>query len=642
MLGSRGLTSVTLANKCLFLFGIAAVVIILAALMVPWLRMNALVDDDGVEASRQMVRVWDAMRAQKPPSPPAPTPAPLPPPAPGSTSQPPTSAGSGSAESGVPGAPASTSPDITPLDRGQISVIPGEQVGAERQKEPFIGQAWDRFLDDPGASEFASANWKLLVRHYRYARAIRDERGALTGLVLLERHSAAAARDMIANTVYLASAGLVALGLAILVFYLITQYLILSPVRTLRQTAEQVRQGNLQIRSEIRTGDEFEELAETFNAMLAALQDTQRSLRSINVELDKRVDALETQNVSLHEANRLKGQFLATVSHELRTPLNSIIGFTELLLDIANRELEAGDDSTRLAKRRRYLEIIISSGRSLLDLINGLLELAKIEAGKVDLTIEPIDLREAAEGLLALIRPLADKRGVALHLEIEPGSSAGDSALPGELPLIIHSDRGKLHQIIFNFLSNAVKFTGDAESAPPPSSPTSATHPSAVGGGSAGAPGGGVVTLRVESILDRSSVASGNAGDGAPGADPDARERVRISVLDNGPGIAPGDLDRIFDKFTQLSGGHTRKHAGAGLGLSICKELTHLLQGEIQVQSEPGRGSMFSVILPRTLDSARTAETKLEAQFRGVLAGRSEPAASAPTTGAAPPAASAS
>lgn len=600
---------ISLANKCLLLFGAAVVLIILAALTVPWLRLRAVAEDDGVETSRQMVRVWEAMRSKVP--------------APAAAG----AAGGGGGGGGATSAPGEGQAAIeaTDIEGGRIRLVPGALAGAERARSAFVGEAWDRFLGDADADEHAEASWRFLVRHYQYARALRErgDRGALTGLIVLERQSALAARDMIGNTVWLLSAGSVALGLAVLVFYLITTRLILSPVRTLRDTAEQVRQGNLDIRSEIQTGDEFEELAETFNAMLTAQQEAQRNLRAINAELDKQVDVLEAQNVALNEANRVKGEFLANVSHELRTPLNSILGFAELLAEGASREAESGDDSTRLQKRRRYLDNILSAGRSLLDLINGLLEMAKIEAGKVDLSLERIDLRAFAEGLTALTRPLADKRGVDLRLEIT-----------GDGPITVETDEKKLQQIVFNLLSNAIKFTGDtaekiaAEKAEraladagsgaapddtaAPAGGTPSPSPLPPAPAPAGSPRQAVVTLRVESLPSR-------GGGQAP-----AEDRVRISVLDTGPGIAPEHLGVIFDKFTQVDRGLTRKHAGTGLGLSICKELTTLLQGEIQVHSEVGRGSMFSVILPQRLDPQRIEEQRLESQFRGSLAGRRE------------------
>jgi signal transduction histidine kinase len=586
---------ISLANKCLLLFGAAVVLIILAALSVPWFRLRAIVEDDGIEASRQMVRVWQAMRAERPPGTPpsqAATPSPPNPPPPPTSLE-----GLGAATAPTGPAPQLPMIETVDLEGGRITLVPGALVGAERARNTFVGDAWDRFLSEPNLAEHTRASWQLFVRHYAYARAVRDGPGAPAAIVVLERQSTLAARDMLGNTVWLLSAGSVALGLAVLVFYLITTKIILRPVRALRDTAEQVRQGNLQIRSDIHTGDEFEELAEAFNGMLAAQLEAQKNLRTINTELDKRVDVLEAQNVSLNDSNRLKGEFLANVSHELRTPLNSILGFAELLAEGASKEAEAGDDSSRLQKRRRYLDNILSAGRSLLDLINGLLEMAKIEAGKVDLSIETLDLRAFAEGLVALTRPLADKRGVDLRLET-----------PADAPVLIETDAKKLQQIVFNLLSNAIKFTGDtaekiaAERADPQASALplteSATHRIAV------------VTLRVEPLLSR------GAGGGQ------TEDRARISVLDTGPGIAPEHLGVIFDKFTQIDRGLTRKHAGTGLGLSICKELTTLLQGEIQVQSEMGRGSMFSVILPQRLDLQRMDEQRLESQFRGSLAGR--------------------
>ncbi|MBL8758088.1 MAG: HAMP domain-containing protein, partial [Phycisphaerae bacterium] len=504
---------ISLANKCLLLFGAAVVLIILAALTVPWLRLRAVAEDDGVETSRQMVRVWEAMRSKGP----APTA--------GGGAGSAGSAGGGGGGGGSAGPPSEGQAAIesTDIEGGRIRLVPGALAGAERARSAFVGEAWDRFLGDADADEHAEASWRFLVRHYQYARALRErgDRGALTGLIVLERQSALAARDMIGNTVWLLSAGSVALGLAVLVFYLITTRLILGPVRTLRDTAEQVRQGNLDIRSEIQTGDEFEELAETFNAMLTAQQEAQRNLRAINAELDKQVDVLEAQNVALNEANRVKGEFLANVSHELRTPLNSILGFAELLAEGAMREAESGDDSTRLQKRRRYLDNILSAGRSLLDLINGLLEMAKIEAGKVDLSLERIDLRAFAEGLTALTRPLADKRGVDLRLEV-----AGDG------PITVETDEKKLQQIVFNLLSNAIKFTGDTAEkiaaeraeraladdgtgAAPDDTPASTggtPPPSPLPPAPAVAPRQAVVTLRVESLPSR-------GGGQAPGED---------------------------------------------------------------------------------------------------------------------------
>ena len=182
----------------------------------------------------------------------------------------------------------------------------------------------------------------------------------------MERVVSGAVSQMAVNMSYLFSAGLISLGLAVLVFYLITNRLILGPVRSLRDTAERVREGDISTRADIETGDEFQELGETFNQMLEALATSQQQLRSINASLDLKVNELAERNVSLFEANKLKGEFLANVSHELRTPLNSILGFAELL-EKRVEGLEEQPESTSVGKRRRYLQNISTAGRHLLE-----------------------------------------------------------------------------------------------------------------------------------------------------------------------------------------------------------------------------------------------------------------------------------
>lgn len=548
---------ISLANKCLLLFGAAVVLIIGAALTVTWVRMNGIVEDGEVELSRQMVRTWEASARAAP--------------------------------EGGPG------PGLQPgqrlvLEDGKIAVVAAEVVAATRADSPFIGAAWDRLRASGGESDYSDSDWDFTVRRYLYAKAVRGDGGLLQRLIVLERSSTTAARAVIVNSVYLLSAGLLALGLAVLTFYLITNFIILSPVRALRQTAEEVRTGNLDTRSEIQTGDEFEELAEAFNAMLGAVQAGQNQLRAINASLDDRLSELAQRNVALYEAAKLKGEFLANVTHELRTPLNSILGFTELLDEIAAKDCQSPEhaaDPAVINKRKRYLENILQSGRALLDLINGLLEMAKVEAGRLDLNVQPLHLKEACESLVALMRPAADKRGVEMRLEVV-----------GEPP-VIQTDARKFQQIVFNFLSNAVKFTGDAAEA------HAAKAMESPGGDFKPRPA--IVTVRVETLASRGE---------------QSQDRARVSVLDTGPGIKPEDKDRIFEKFIQLDTGYARKHAGTGLGLAICKELTAMLQGEILVDSEPGSGSMFSVILPMKLDPSAAAQSKLELSFRSSLAGQ--------------------
>lgn len=535
---------ISLANKCLLLFGGAIVLIVLLALTVPWLRMDNLVDDGQLQLSRQLVLVWERLDAQA----------------------------NRSNTFRDPGPDGSI--EYAGIRAKRLRLAEAE---AQSDANPFLAHALRRFREDPDLVDVQSASWAGITREYRFIKAVREEAEphGLRAVVILERRPFEAARLLAVNTGYLLGAAFVVLGLAVLVFYLITHKIILGPVRALRATAERVREGDITIRSEISTGDEFEELSRTFNSMLEELQRSHDQLRGINRALDVKLNELAEANSALFEAARLKGDFLASVSHELRTPLNSIIGFAELLREQAQAEADAGDDSTRLTKRIRYQENIIGAGRGLLDLINNLLEMARIEAGRAQVTPSEVVLREACEGLLGLIFPLAQRKGIELKLEVAD-----------DLP-VVETDLKKFQQIIFNFLSNAVKFTPPAERDGKP----------------------GLVTLRAELLPGR----------GAEGAA--SRDRVRVSVIDTGPGIAPEDQQRLFQKFQQLDSGRTREHTGTGLGLAISKELANIIQAETQLVSEPGRGSMFSLILPLRIDPDRAAEQKLEAGFRGALSG---------------------
>jgi signal transduction histidine kinase len=370
------------------------------------------------------------------------------------------------------------------------------------------------------------------------------------------------------NLISIISAGLLAGLLAIGAFWFITTRIILSPVRVLRDTAEKIAEGDINIRSDINTGDEYEQLSDMFNTMLERLRDQQHQLRRTNKSLDLKLGELAESNVALYEANKIKGEFLANVSHELRTPLNSIIGFAEVLAELLPSAIEnAGSENAgqsgsavksgnpskpvKADKFKRYSQNIITSSRLLLDLINDLLDIAKIEAGRLEVNVDPMSVRDTCEGLLTLIRPLAEKSTITLELQCQRN-----------LPTI-ETDAGKVHQILFNFLSNAVKFT----------------------------PADGKVTLSA-------SLTDTIVGSLRPG-----EKRIRISVTDTGQGIPFDDQERIFDKFTQLDTSHTRSHGGTGLGLTICRDLARLLQGEIELESEEGKGATFSILLPIKLAS---------------------------------------
>lgn len=367
------------------------------------------------------------------------------------------------------------------------------------------------------------------------------------GVVSVDFPSRIDATELLLNRVFLLGAGLLAGTLAIVVFYVITTRLILQPVRVLQETAEKVSKGDLNIRSDINTGDEFQQLSETFNVMLANLQRNADQLRAVNKSLDLKLGQLAETNVALYESNRLKSEFLANVSHELRTPLNSILGFADLLKDAvappaADPKSKDPKDTAREAKAARYISNILHSGRNLLDLINDLLDLAKIEAGRMEIRSEPLSINDLFEGLTTILKPLAEQRPVTIATSVAP-----------DVP-ILHSDPGKLQQVLYNFLSNAIKFSPEG------------------------------------STIDLSASREGT-------------DHVRISVADRGPGIDPEKQAMIFEKFRQIDGSVTRSHSGSGLGLAISKELTQLMGGSIGVRSVPNEGAIFWVVLPLRIQS---------------------------------------
>ncbi|MCL4221712.1 MAG: HAMP domain-containing histidine kinase [Phycisphaerales bacterium] len=526
------LRNLSLSNKCLLLFGGAITILILIALTVPWLRMNALVRAGQLEVSRELIDLWGDLDA--------------------------------------------TDRQVVLLAGVTFDELSVAEAEALAETDAFVRRSLTAFSRERPGNERLVSSWEGGTKRYRYARARRDDAGHLVGLIVLERRSPGAAVQLVVNALYLLAAGMVVLGVAVLLFHGILTRIILSPVRSLRQTAERVRDGDLSTRSSIQTGDEFSELAETFNLMLGDLQTKQDQLRAINTALDGRLTELAEVNRTLAHAAHLKGEFVANVSHELRTPMNSILGFAELLLEIARTEREQLNTDNQsipsaLVKRERYLRNIVDAGRTLLEMIESLLEMAKLEAGRVDVKVEPMSVGQTCESLAALIDPLAKRKGVEVTLDVR-----------ADVP-IIQTDVKKFSQIVFNLLSNAVKFTGGAE------------HK-------------GKIILRAERL--------------APSGLDAEDARVRVSVIDNGPGISKEDQKKLFEKFSRLDRDRDGSQPGTGLGLAISRELASVIQAEIQLVSQEGHGSMFSLIAPLRLDPSKIEETKLEARFRGTLHGR--------------------
>jgi signal transduction histidine kinase len=359
------------------------------------------------------------------------------------------------------------------------------------------------------------------------------KRGDLIGVVKVVLNYDATQRAINENRAFLWATAIMTVFLAMVVAYLIVRYVIVKPLKHLRDVSDEVARGNIQARAEIKTADEFEDLANAFNKMLRHLTDVQAEIRQANTALDLKVDELAQLNMRLYEMNRLKSDFLATMSHELRTPLNSIIGFSDVLGSIKSLD----------EKQKRYVQNIQKSGRMLLDMINDILDLAKIESGKMDVRLSEFPIEDLIALQSDMARPLAERKNIDVDCDIEHG-----------LPLMFQ-DQGKVQQILNNLLSNAIKFTPE---------------------------GGRIV------IAARRSEAG----------------TMLLSVADTGIGIAEADQTSIFEKFRQggaaLSGGDamTREHSGTGLGLSIVKELCKLLGGEVYLESQLGKGSTFTVELP--------------------------------------------
>jgi PAS domain S-box-containing protein len=269
-------------------------------------------------------------------------------------------------------------------------------------------------------------------------------------------------------------------------------------------------------------------------------------------------DATERRRIerNLHEANRLKSEFLANMSHELRTPLNGIIGFSELLLD--------GKAGPVSALQKDFLLDVLNSGQHLLRLINGVLDLSKIEAGRLEIVPETFALLPAINEVLAVIDPLAAKKGLVVGRRL--------------VDALVIADRQKFVQVLYNLLSNAVKFTDVGRVDLTVTHGTHGTHGTNV-----------------------PQAVHGRAG--PPGAP--AMQDLKVTVADTGIGIREEDLSRLFREFTQLDSGAGRRFEGTGLGLALTRRLVEAQGGEIAVESRLGAGTTFTVRLPVGVPQAR-------------------------------------
>jgi len=524
---------ISLASKFRLLFGLAVLGVIIAALAIPWYFMDLLVDQSfqrvGAELNRLRFNEFIRQHRQQFPGPSAIA----------ELNAPSRKVSAGSKETPTEGSKGPTFIVMSPvgepdrpldstarrakrhMDRGEDQIF----SRTEDDKDQIVYRCFNAVRFDASCTSCHSATDPISRRY---------NPGQLVGIIDV---GVPAGETGIGSPIWLAklafvTGGTVAGLVAFVLFAVISHRLVLRPVRQLRQVTEQAGMGDLGARSTIQTGDELQLLGDAINEMLTAISAQHEQLRSANRALDLKLNELAEANVTLFQANKVKSEFLANVSHELRTPLNSIIGFADLLVD-------SSDDRVR-----HYGQNITSSSRNLLNMINDLLDLTRIEAGKMEVRMDKVSISDTCLTLSVLMSPLAEKKQLDFQVKV-------DHTLP-----LVTTDAGKVQQILYNLLSNAIKFT----------------------------PAGGKVVLE--------------ASIKPAGQNDKSTQEVCICVTDTGPGISEADQERIFEKFYQSDRSLTRESTGTGLGLAIARELTNLLGGRLTLISSPGQGASFTFSLP--------------------------------------------
>jgi signal transduction histidine kinase/DNA-binding response OmpR family regulator len=336
---------------------------------------------------------------------------------------------------------------------------------------------------------------------------------------------------LLQSVLTVAGIGLLLVAVTLLAGGFITNRM-LRPIRQLREGAAKLGSGDLAQRILVNTGDELEALANQFNDMAGKLQESYAGLEQ---KVEQRTHELEIKSRQLaeardaaDEANQTKSSFLANMSHELRTPLNAIIGYSEILQeDAADKDDKSAIDD---------LQKIEDAGRHLLGLINDILDLSKIEAGKMDVFIEPVDIQALLKEVLSIVKPLADK-----------SENVVDVICPADVGSF-RSDQTKVKQCLLNLMSNANKFTSK-----------------------------GTLTLSVVREAD---------------------SQIYFRVSDTGVGMTEEQLGRLFQAFSQADASTTKRFGGTGLGLAITKHFCTMLGGDVTVESTPGKGTTFIIRLP--------------------------------------------
>ncbi|MDY6992479.1 MAG: ATP-binding protein, partial [Pseudomonadota bacterium] len=334
----------------------------------------------------------------------------------------------------------------------------------------------------------------------------------------------------------------------ILLFFTLN-YLVINPLQNLAEASEQIGAGHLDIQLFSRQKDEIGALYFAFNEMVKRLRAALRDVERANVELEEKVrlrtlslqklnEELDVEKQKAEAANQAKSEFIANISHELRTPMNGILGMAELILNTRLNE-----------QQQRQLNVIYDSGEMLLTIINDLLDVSKLEAGRMELDVRSFDLLKIVEDATMLLRTKAQEK--QLHLKIQIGKS---------VPQCVEGDKNRLRQILLNLLGNAIKFTDQGHI---------------------------IVRLVLEQVHDN-------------------RAQLKFEIEDTGIGIPQEQLTHLFNKFHQVDSSVSRKHGGTGLGLFICRQLVELMDGEIGIHTQVGQGSTFWFTLSLPIVEAET------------------------------------
>ncbi|NLI82888.1 MAG: response regulator [Deltaproteobacteria bacterium] len=421
-----------------------------------------------------------------------------------------------------------------------------------------------RFVDDTSGRKHFVYFFPILNQpdcHHCHG-ASREVLGTMAIRMNIERAYETVA-DQRNRTIFLTLLGI---SLVSMVTWFVVNRFVKRPVRDLAEKARRFAEGDMTVAYRGRTEDEIGVLGETFNHMVGAVSSARRSLEEeiarktgLLNERTRLITLLEKANRELRQLDELKSTFLANMSHELRTPMNSIIGYTDLLID--------GVDGPVNSEQAKSLEKIASNSRYLLQLINDILDISKIESGKMKLSPREIDLNWVIQSAVTAFEPALRKKDLQVSYEVEPEVSR------------VFGDEDAIRQILMNLISNAVKFTEKG-------------------------------TIRITAGVSERGV--------EPGRSPVFAE---VRVEDTGVGIREEDLDVIFDKFVQVDLTTVRQQEGTGLGLSIARGLVALHKGMIWATSEYGKGSCFRFTIPLSREVLEgSAEPVIELRMADALA----------------------